>query len=321
MKKTVIALIVALIAAAALCWFVNSAPSGMPDTTFTVGYGEPTRMIARKLRMANLIRSSDFFVAASYAFRKRYVRAGRYRIFSGTGAIGILNKFTRGDVMSRKVTIPEGFNIYQIAERLEAGSICDAGAFTGHATDVAFLRKLGIESPSAEGYLFPDTYVFPEGSDPRDVIAAMYRRMKNVIGKRPAYGPGMSLHEMLTMASLVEKEAKVYTERELISSVFHNRLRKGMKLDCDPTVRYAVKKFTGPITLSNLKSDSPYNTYRRRGLPPTPICSPGRESILAAMYPKKTDFLYFVARNDGSHQFSKTLREHNEAVQKYQRRR
>ena len=302
-------------------WFVNSAPSGMADTTFTVGYGESTRMIARKLRK----RQPDP--------QQRFLRR-RLRTPSGSATCapaGTASSPGRarsaywasshaGTLFRRKVTIPEGFNLYQIAERLEAGSICDAGAFTGYATDDAFLGQLGIDSPSAEGYLFPDTYVFPEGSDPRDIIAAMHRRMKGVIGTRPAYGPGMSLHEMLTMASLVEKEAKVYTEREFISSVFHNRLRKGMKLDCDPTVRYAVKKFTGPITLSDLKSDSPYNTYRRRGLPPTPICSPGRDSILAAMYPKKTDFLYFVARNDGSHQFSKTLREHNEAVQKYQRR-
>ncbi|HOD16845.1 MAG TPA: endolytic transglycosylase MltG [Spirochaetota bacterium] len=319
MKKAIIVFMAASIAAAALAWFVNSAPAGTPDTTFSVGYGESTRMIAQNLRNSKLIRSSNFFVAASYALRKRYVRAGRYRIHGGTGTIGILNKLTRGDVMSRKITIPEGFNLYQIAGRLEAGSICDAGTFTGYASDTGFLKQIGIDALSAEGYLFPDTYVFPEDSDPRDVIAVMYRRMKSVIGERPAYGPGMSLHEILTMASLVEKEARVYTEREFISSVFHNRLRKGMKLDCDPTVRYAVKKFTGPITLSDLKSDSPYNTYRRRGLPPTPICSPGRDSILAAMYPKKTDFLYFVARNDGSHQFSKTLKEHNEAVQKYQR--
>lgn len=319
MKKTLIAFIAALCAAAALTWYVNSAPAGMKETSFTVGYGESTRVIARNLRKGNLIRSSDFFVAASYALRKCYVRAGRYRIFAGTGTIGILDKLTRGDVIARKVTIPEGFNIYQIANRLEAASICGASVFTGYAADEAFLGQIGIDSPSAEGYLFPDTYVFPEDSDPRDVMAVMYRRMKSVIGERPAYGPGMSLHEILTMASLVEKEAKVYTEREFISSVFHNRLRKGMKLDCDPTVRYAVKKFTGPITLSDLKSDSPYNTYRRRGLPPTPICSPGRESIYAAMYPKKTDFLYFVARNDGSHQFSKTLKEHNEAVRQYQR--
>jgi UPF0755 protein len=319
MKKLIAAFIAALLAGTSLAWFVNSPPPQMRERTFTVQYGESTRAIARKLREGDLIRSRMFFIAASYLLGKRYIRTGRYRIFSGTGTFGILTKLTRGDIISRKVTVPEGFNLFQIAARLEAASVCGADAFTGYATDRAFLGQLGIESQSAEGYLFPDTYVFPEGSDARDVIAAMHKRMKSVVGERPAYGPGMSLHEMLTMASLVEKEARVYAEREFISSVFHNRLRRGMKLDCDPTVRYAVKKFTGPITVSDLKNDSPYNTYLRRGLPPTPICAPGRDSILAAMYPKKTDLLYFVARNDGSHQFSKTLREHNEAVQKYQR--
>jgi UPF0755 protein len=319
MKKIIAAFIALLLAGAALAWFVNSPPPEMRDTTFTVEYGESARAIARKLGEGNLIRSRTFFIAASYTLRKRTIRAGRYRIFAGTGTIGILTKLTRGDIIARKVTIPEGFNLFQVADRLEAASICSAGAFTGYAEDGAFLQKIGIAATSAEGYLFPDTYVFPEGSDPRDVIAAMYKRMKKVIGERPAYGPGMSLHEMLTMASLVEKEAKVYTEREFIASVFYNRLRKGMKLDCDPTVRYAAKRFTGPIRVSDLKNDSPFNTYLHAGLPPTPICSPGRDSILAAMYPKKTDFLYFVARNDGSHKFSKTLKEHNEAVRQYQR--
>ena len=319
MKKLIAAIIAALLFVTAGAWYLNSSPSQMRDATFTVDYGESARVIARKLREGNLIRSSTLFTAASRVLGRRSIRAGRYRIFAGTGTIEILRKLTRGDIMARRVTVPEGFNLYQIADRLEASSICDAGAFMKFASDDAFLRRVGIGATSAEGYLFPDTYVFPEGSDPRDVIAAMYKKMKKVIGERPAYGPGMSLHEMLTMASLVEKEAKVYTEREFIASVFYNRLRRGMKLDCDPTVRYAVKRFTGPIRVSDLKNDSPYNTYLHAGMPPTPICSPGRESILAAMNPKKTDFLYFVARNDGSHKFSKTLKEHNEAVRQYQR--
>lgn len=320
MKKFLIVILPALLAAAALYYF-NAPPPGMTEQTFTVTYGETTRIIALNLHKNNLIRSRSFFVYSSRLFWRRYVRAGRYQIFSDMSSIDILMKLTRGDVLSRKITIPEGFNQFQIADRLEANEICAAGEFLGYASDMGYLKTLGIDSPSAEGYLFPDTYVFPESSDPRNIIAAMHRKMKAVLGKRPAYGPGMSAHEILTLASLVEKEARVYDEREFISSVFHNRLRRKMRLDCDPTVRYAVKKFTGPITVSDLKSDSPYNTYRRTGLPPAPICSPGRESILAAMYPKKTDYLYFVSKNDGSHKFSRTLREHNEAVMLYQRRR
>jgi len=320
MKKIIIIAALCALAGLSMLFYLNAPPSQMKEKIFTVTYGETIRMVARNLEKENLIKNRNFFVYSSYLLRRQYIKTGRYQIFPGTGSIEILRKLTRGDVLSRKVTIPEGFNIYQIADRFEANKICGANSFLSYASQESFLKKIGINATSAEGYLFPDTYVFPEASDPRDIIAAMHNKMMSVIGDRPAYGPGMSLHEILTMASLVEKEAQVYNERELISSVFHNRMRRGMKLDCDPTVRYAVKKFSGPITVSNLNSDSPYNTYRRAGLPPTPICSPGRESIDAAMHPLKSDYLYFVAKNDGSHQFSKTLREHNEAVRLYQRR-
>lgn len=319
MKKILAIAVLCIIAGLSLLLYLNAAPPRMREQIFTVSYGDTMRRIAFNLRNKELIRNSDFFVSLSYVLNRRFVRAGTYKIFPGMNSFEILRKLTRGDILSRKITIPEGFNLYQIADRLEANRICGSDAFLESASDRTFLNSLGIDSPSAEGYLFPDTYVFPERSDPRDVIGVMYKKMMRVLGTRPAYGPGMSVRELLTLASLVEKEARVYNERELISSVFHNRLRKNMKLDCDPTVRYAVKKFTGPITVSHLNTDSPYNTYRRTGLPPTPICSPGRESILAAMYPMKSDYLYFVAKNDGSHQFSKTLKEHNEAVQKYQR--
>lgn len=320
MKKAVISLII-IAGAAFLSLYIMNAPPEVRDQEFTVTHGESIRQVAGNLKKQNLIKSKTMFVFMSYALRRHTIRAGKYKIAPGMTTADIFIKLTRGEILTRKVTIPEGFNLYQIAERLEGQGICDGSSFLGYAGDRVFLKARGIDSPTAEGYLFPDTYRFPEGSDPRDVIMVMQGRMMSVIGSRPAYGPGMSLREILTMASLVEKEARVPSEREFVSSVFHNRLRKNMRLDCDPTVRYAVKKFTGPITLSDLASDSPYNTYRRGGLPPTPICSPGRESIIAAMNPKKSDYLYFVARNDGSHQFSKTLREHNNAVRQYQRRR
>jgi len=229
----------------------------MKESAFTVSYGDSMRRIAGNLKKSGLIRSDVFFTYSSRIVNRRHVRAGTYRIFAGMNSLEILRKLTRGDILSRRVTIPEGFNIYQIADRLEANNICDNNAFLDYAFDGAFLQSLGIDSPTAEGYLFPDTYVFPEGSDPRDIIGIMHKKMMSVLGDRPAYGPGMTVREILTMASLVEKEARVYNEREFISSVFHNRLRKNMRLDCDPTVRYAVRKFTGPITVSDLRSDSP----------------------------------------------------------------
>ncbi|MBN2078755.1 MAG: endolytic transglycosylase MltG [Spirochaetes bacterium] len=319
MKKT--ALAVALTAAAflGLIAWLNAPPAGMMDTVFTVTRGETIRVIARNLEKRGLIKSRSFFLIASRPLWSRYVRAGRYRITERMTTLGIMLRLFRGEIVTRRITIPEGFNLYQIRDRLEANGITPQGSFMRDAEDPAFLRRLGISSQSAEGYLFPDTYRFPEDSDARDVIRTMHRRLKQVIEETFPAGHGSDLHRVLTMASLIEKEARIPSERGIISSVFHNRLKRGMKLDCDPTVRYAVKRFTGPIRLSDLRSDSPYNTYRRGGLPPTPICSPGRESIVAALRPDASDYLFFVARNDGSHHFSRTLAEHNRAVARYQR--
>ena len=196
------------------------------------------------------------------------------------------------------------------------------GEFLYYAFNPSHARALGVDAPSVEGYLFPDTYIIPEASDARDVIALMYRRTKTVLARLDSAllrESGLSAHALLTLASLIEKETAVGSERARVASVFRNRLNKNMKLDCDPTVRYATRKFTGRIGYRDLAYDSPFNTYLYRGLPPTPICSPGLASIEAALSPETTDYLYFVSRNDGSHYFSKTLKEHNRAVQYYQK--
>ena len=302
--------------------YYNSAPQSMQETAFTVKYGDSLGEVAYQLEKRNLIKDRRFFKIASYLLRRKYVRAGKYRIYEGMTSTLILKKLSRGDVITRKVTIPEGFNLYQIAERLDENAVTVSGNFLYYSFNRGFLLSLNIEAPSAEGYLFPDTYVFPEGSDPRDVIAIMHNKMKNVLSSinNGSYGKmNERTHRLLTLASLVEKEAKIPEERVYVSSVFHNRIKRDYRLDCDPTVRYAVKKFTGSITYNDLAYDSPYNTYKRKGLPPTPICSPGREAIIATINPKKTSYLYFVARNDGSHYFSKSLKEHNRAVNYYQK--
>jgi UPF0755 protein len=236
--------------------------------------------------------------------------------------LGILYKLVSGDVLTHRITIPEGFNVYQVAERLEAAGVTAPGEFLYHAFNGRYLETLGIRAPSAEGYLFPDTYVFPEGSDPRDILPVMIKRLRSVLSSMDlarSKDHGLSAHEILTLASLIEKEAKIPSERRVISSVFHNRLKRGMKLDCDPTVRYAVKKFSGRLSVQDLAFRSPYNTYVTIGLPPTPICMPGRDSIDAALNPDETEFLFFVARNDGSHYFSEKLRDHNRAVDFFQK--
>jgi len=313
--------ILVAVAAAALQYF-NSPPRLMREAVFQVAQGDSVKAVASRLKGLNLIESERFFTAMSSLAKMTQIKQGKYRVTPGLSSYGILSKLVRGDIMKARVTIPEGFNIYQLAERLEKQNVAKKDDIIHLATNAPFLRSIGIIAPSAEGYLFPDTYIFPEESDPRAVLKSMHERLNLVLGQMdlsPMNRLGLDRHRLLTMASLVEKEAKVDSERPYVAAVFHNRLKRGMKLDCDPTVRYAVKRFTGPIYLKDLRSQSPYNTYVHYGLPPTPISSSGKAALMAALNPAESDYLYFVARNDGSHFFSRTLGEHNRAVRKYQR--
>lgn len=327
MKRTTlrIALIIALVASALGFIALNSAPSMMQGEDFIVREGESVRGVARRLKALNLITSENFFHYSGRLAGKiagSGIRKGKYRIAPGSSSLRILYALMRGDVVTARVTVPEGFNLYQIAARLEASGVTGEGEFLYYAFNPSHARALGVDAPSVEGYLFPDTYIMPEASDARDVIALMYRRTKTVLARLDSAllrESGLSAHALLTLASLIEKETAVGSERARVASVFRNRLNKNMKLDCDPTVRYATRKFTGRIGYRDLAYDSPFNTYLYRGLPPTPICSPGLASIEAALSPETTDYLYFVSRNDGSHHFSKTLKEHNRAVQYYQK--
>jgi UPF0755 protein len=311
-----------VLCAAVAALYLNSSPALMQGESFRVREGDSVKAAAGRLKKHNLITSEYFFRALHMAAGGLPVRKGKYRIEKGDTSVKILYMFVRGDVLTRKITIPEGFNLYLIAERLDARGVLKAGEFLYYAFSPRYCEGLGIVAPSAEGYLFPDTYVFPEESDPRDIMPVMVRRLNDVLASADLSRMkrhGLDLHGLLTLASLIEKEAGTAAERPIVSSVFHNRLRRGMKLDCDPTVRYALKKFTGRLSSRDLLHDSRHNTYLYRGLPPTPICSPGRASIEAALAPADTDFIYFVSRNDGSHYFSKTLREHLRAVEYYQK--
>ena len=235
----------------------------------------------------------------------------------------ILAKLTRGDILTHPVTIPEGLTREQIAELLSGKGLGNRERFMKLTEDPVLVNKYGIQGETLEGYLYPDTYQFARGLSARSVIETMVNRFWQLVGplKKRAKEVNMPIGEVVILASIVEKETGRSGERPIIASVFLNRLKRRMRLDSDPTVIYGLKNFNGNLTRKDLAKPTPYNTYLIRGLPPGPIANPGIASIKAVLYPAGTDFLYFVSKNDGSHYFSKTLAEHNEAVWKYQKRR
>jgi len=251
----------------------------------------------------------------------RNIIPGEYEFQGGMAPADVLDKITQGDVVQYAVTIPEGYTIEQIAGILQEKGLADQEAFIKVTRDSQFLSQLDFHVDDLEGYLFPDTYHLTRDMTPEAIVQVMVSRFKKSwtadLYARAAE-LDMSVHQIVTLASVIEKETGLSQERGLISGVFHNRLRKKIPLQSDPTVIYALAQFDGDLRKKDLTVDSPYNTYRFRGLPPGPIANPGEASLRAALYPIPTNYLYFVSRNDGSHQFSATLAEHNSAVKKYQ---
>lgn len=279
--------------------------------------------MAALLKNEQLIRSrSAFLLLGKTRAIDRKIRPGEYELDASMSPQDILTKLLAGRVVLHPVTIPEGYSLTQIAEVLAAQQVTDTKEFTKLVRDRAFISTLGIEADSLEGYLFPETYSFAKGTKAREVIKAMVDGLHRVWGaelQEQAARMKMSLHQVLTLASVIEKETGAKDERELIAAVFHNRLRKKIPLQSDPTVIYGLPAFDGNIHKRDLSVMSPYNTYRVQGLPPGPIASPGAHSLRAALFPAQASYLYFVSRNDGTHQFSSTLAEHNQAVEKYQK--
>jgi UPF0755 protein len=234
----------------------------------------------------------------------------------------VLSRLVRGEVIQYPIIIPEGCNIYQIAEILEQSKVCSKKIFLEKVQDPGLIQALGLEGDSLEGYLFPDTYNFPKGLGEEQVIRQMVSRFKTVwssLAKR-AETLGLSQRDVVILGSMIEKEAKDDQERRFIAAVFHNRLNRGMALQSDPTAIYGVKEKRGSITRGDLQRRTPYNTYIISGLPKGPIANPGFKSLQAVLNPAEVNYLYFVSKNDGTHFFSNTLQEHNWAVAKYQRR-
>lgn len=286
--------------------------------------GSTFREVAEVLDEEGLLRSpTAFYLMARVLGVAGNVQAGEYELSTAMTPAVILHKLVNGDVVKYRVTIPEGYTVRQIASRLaELGIISEKEEFLQAAFSSDFDAMLGIDVESVEGYLFPDTYLFSKEVSPQEVIRTMVEKFKRVYTpdfSERAAELGMTDREVVTLASIIEKETGVPEERPLISAVFHNRLKHGIPLCSDPTVIYGIEDFDGNLRKRDLETRTPYNTYLIQGLPPGPIANPGRASIKAALYPAPVTYLYFVSRNDGSHYFSATLREHNEAVQRYQK--
>ena len=309
-------------------YYQGSRPASDDSRTiiFEIQPGMTLKQVALELSSLGLIRSPSAFQAIAYIQDKEtQVMVGEFSLSPSMLPTEIILRITSGKTVPHPVTIPEGYRITEIAALLHEQGLGDPDVFIRETQDKHLIRSLGIPINSLEGYLFPETYHFskftPETKIIRTMVDTFKEQVSNVQLMQSAKESPLSWHEIITLASLIEKETGLDSERKMISSVFHNRLRKNMRLQTDPTVIYAIEQFDGNIRKRDLKIDSPYNTYRYKGLPPGPIASPGIKSIVAAMSPIESDRLYFVSRQNGSHHFSSTLKEHNQAVQKYQLRR
>jgi UPF0755 protein len=298
-----------------------------PPLALLVPEGASAASIGGQLEELGLVRHAALFHALVLLRGDvARLRAGEYALDGPLSLAQLVGKLTRGDVVRREITFPEGRGLGEMAELALAHGL-DRAAFLAAAADPAPIRDLDGAAADLEGYLFPDTYELPRGSDAAALLVArMLARFREVIEpeRERIAQSGLSLREVVTLASLVELETARGEERPRIAAVFLNRLRKGMPLQTDPTVIFALRKagtWDGNIRKQDLELDSPYNTYRHPGLPPGPIASPGREAIRAVIEPAPVHDLYFVSRNDGTHQFSETLAEHEQAVTRFQRRR
>lgn len=297
----------------------------LEDRQFSVPEGSSLNQVLESLARKNL-GPPAFLVRGAIALKDKeiVVKKGTYQLPEKASTWRILELLDEGAVILHKITIPEGLDKWEVAELLGASQWGDEATFTQLISNPSPIAGVDSEAKDLEGYLFPETYHFEATATPEEVINALvqeYLKQTKAI-RADLASRGLSVRQWTALASLVEAESAVASERATIAGVFSKRLERGMLLQCDPTIVYSLKltnRYRGKIYRSDIRYEHPYNTYTSPGLPPGPICSPGLAALKAAHNPENTGYLYFVARNDGTHHFSKTLREHNRAVHKYQR--
>lgn len=287
--------------------------------------GYSLKKIAHLLKQQDLIENHYIFLTLAYLKGiSNKLKSGEYNLSTDMTPLEIIEKLYKGEIVYYRITIPEGYNIKNIVNLLVKNELINKEKFISLTQDGEFLSSLGIKALTLEGYLFPDTYYLSKGMKEEEIINKMIERLNNLFTEKlqkRLKEINFTIHKILTLASLIEKEVQIDSERKLVSAVFHNRLKSKMLLQSDPTVIYALEDFDGNLKKQDLSYDSPYNTYLYPGLPPTPIANPGKDSIIAALYPARVDYLYFVSKNDGEHHFSPTFKEHKEAVKKFQLKR
>lgn len=300
------------------------AQRGGIDQLFFVREGATLNEVAGDLEEKGFIRSRLLFtIWARVKGLSRKIKAGEYCLNPDMPPSKILSALSRGAIATYPVTIPEGFSRIQIGQLLEENNLVGKDAFLSLTENEDIAGQYGIKGHGLEGYLYPDTYRFARSQSALSIIDTMVNRFFEVIEpfKESIEASNMNLDEIVTLASIIEKETACPEERPIIASVFLNRLNRGMRLESDPTVIYGIKDFNGNIKKRHLSENTPYNTYVIRGLPPGPIANPGIDAIRAVLLPSNTDYFYFVSKNDGTHYFSESLKEHNRAVQVYQKNR
>lgn len=335
-----LALLVAAVLGGVTLWYGRypdqPGPSRAAEIQVEIAPGSGLTGIKARLVAAGAIRDDlRFILLARQLGVARQLKAGEYSFPPGVTPREVLRILAEGKTVLHAITVAEGLTIYQVADVVQAGGWGEREEFLRLLADPVLINGFGLTGKTLEGYLFPDTYFFAKDTSLRAMVTAMVQRMQQVLAEEEAAGdqarvqppagreasPRLDRHQVLILASIIEKETALAAERPLVAAVFLNRLRTGMRLQADPTVIYGLAKFGSPLSKADLATPNPYNTYTQSGLPQGPICSPGRTAIAAVYHPAPLDYYYFVAQDDGSHYFSRTLTEHNRAVARYRKKR